>query len=98
MGRFSVKIGKSFDIDEVKVDEGKEVTAIAVAAVNVADASARAFLLKAVVIAELVFLCGAAAYGIHSGSFNYLANVWMATGPLVGGVVTYYFRLNKEAG
>lgn len=98
MGRFSVKIGQSFEIDEVNVDEGKDVALISEAAVSVADAASRGFILKAMVTAEMVFLFGAAIYGVMNGNFTYLASVWMATAPLVGGMVTYYFRLNKEAG
>lgn len=98
MGRFSVKIGKAFDVEAVNVDESESVAVIADAAVNVADASARAFLLKATVLTELLFLCGAAVHGVYSGSYNYLASVWMASAPLLGGLVTYYFRPNKEAG
>lgn len=98
MGSYSVKIGEAFDVEDVNVDDSDGVAVIADAAVTVADASARAFLLKAAVMTELLFLCGAALHGIHSGSFNYLASVWMATAPIVGGLVAYYFRPNKEAG
>lgn len=98
MGRFSVKIGKSFEIDEVEIDEAEEVALIAEAAVSVADASARGFILKAMVTAELVFLFGAGAYSLIKGDFTYLASIWMATAPIAGGTAAYYFRLNKEVG
>lgn len=98
MGRFSVKIGTSFEIDEVKVEEGEDVARISEAAVSVADASGRGLVLKTMVTLLMSFLYGSALYGLIIGSFDPLTNVWMASAPFVGGIVGYYFRLNKEAG
>jgi hypothetical protein len=41
----------------------------------------------------------AAIYGMITGSFGGLRNVWDAGGPIVGGIIGYYFhRSRKDSG
>ena len=41
----------------------------------------------------------AAIYGMVTGRFSGLRNVWEAVGPIVGGVIGYYFhRSRKDSG
>ena len=53
-------------------------------------------------VAYLVLGCGvgavglAAVYGMITGSFSGLRDVWGAVGPIVGGVIGYYFHRSRK--
>lgn len=96
MGRFKVRIGSSFEIDDLSIEDTDGVAPVAQAAEVVAAASTRAFVVRAVVYAVLVALLGAAAIGVYTADFGHLSAVWMATGPLIGAIVGHYFRANEE--
>jgi hypothetical protein len=55
------------------------------------EAQTRDFLAKAIVVAAGVALATTGVYGLFTGNFNIVIAVWAVAGPLVGGVVTYYF-------
>lgn len=96
MGRFKVKMGSSFEVDEVELGDVNDIAKVAHAAEAVAEATTRAFVVKALVSAVLVALLGAAAIGLFSGEFGHLKSVWLGVGPMVGAVIGHYFRAGKE--
>jgi hypothetical protein len=40
----------------------------------------------------------AALYGFYTGDFTALVAVWSGVGPIVGGIITWYFQIRKESG
>ena len=51
----------------------------------------------ALLAAGFVSLAAAAGYGVRSGDFGGLRDVWAIAGPIAGGIVGYYFHRGRKA-
>ena len=62
-----------------------------------AQESARSFLVYLTASMTCLFVSGAALYGLFLGRFDALASVWTVAGPIVGGLMSYYFSSKRDA-
>ncbi len=86
MSKYRVKDGPKgeFEVNAVKV-------------VQVIEAETRAQIAKAILLAAVLFLAGAAILGLSRADFGALSSVWNAASPLVGVVLGYYFGKSAKS-
>lgn len=91
MTKKTVIVGDAFDNLDAEVVTISETTDVIEAKANAKESNVKANLGYGATVLGGLFLTGAAGIGVYDGSFNELQNVWLAGGPVVGGVFVYYF-------
>jgi len=85
--KYRVKNGSKseFEVDDVKVVKAIE------AGTRARESETRSQIAKAILLAAVLFLASAAAFGLSKNDFSALSSIWNAASPLVGVVLGYYF-------
>lgn len=91
MAKNTVIVGDTFGGMDAEFVKASETTDIIEARAKAREGSVKANLAYVAITLGVLFLVGAAGIGIVDGSFNELEGVWLAGGPVVGGVFVYYF-------
>lgn len=91
MAKKTVIVGDSFGSLDAEIVTASETTDVIEAKAKAKEGNVRANLAYGATVLSGLFLAGAASIGVYDGSFNELQSVWLAGGPVVGGIFVYYF-------
>lgn len=87
----TVQVGDAFDSMDAEIVTTSETTDVIKATMNAKESDVKANLAYGATAFGGVFLMGAAGIGAYDGSFDELQSIWLAIGPMVGGIFVYYF-------
>ncbi|MDJ0858405.1 MAG: hypothetical protein QNJ03_04945 [Dinoroseobacter sp.] len=86
-----VVVGDAFDSMDAKIVTASDTSGEIEAKAKAKEGSVKANLAYGAIAGGGVFLMGAAGIGLYDGSFDELRSVWLAFGPVAGGIFGYYF-------
>ena len=86
-----VQVGDAFDSMDAGIVTASETTDVIKATTNAKESDVKANLAYGATVFGGLFLTGAAGIGAYDRSFNELQSIWLAIGPMVGGIFVYYF-------
>ena len=91
MTKKTVIVGDAFDSVDAKIVTPSDTSDEIEAKAKAKEGNVKANLAYGAIAGGGVFLTGAACIGIYDGSFDELRSVWLAFGPVAGGIFGYYF-------
>ena len=91
MTKKTVIVGEAFESMDAEIVEAPETPGVIEAKAKAKEGNVKANLAYGAIAGGGVFLTGAATVGLYDGSFDELRSVWIAYGPIAGGIFGYYF-------
>jgi hypothetical protein len=85
-GKYVPAPGRDFDVTQISALERYEAS------------KTRNHIARIIVYSTMLATSVAGAYSFYRNDFTALAAGWAVTGPLIGGVVGFYFRHRKDTG
>lgn len=85
---FKPNIGEDFPLDVQSLNARRSLL----------EEITRSYLTAVVMIVAILFLIGAALFGLFVGSFEYLGAVWNALAAPLGAIVGYYLPAGRTQG